>query len=313
MIKRIERRNFIKVSLNSKFSTKFILVYGICLGGHMQLLKLTTSSSVFGLRTQNLVINSNLTSIELAQMSSIIEGLGCKRCVIYFINSILSFRVSFKFSYSQYNRHLFFPIRVVILNLLRKFKLLLISKKDSRKVRRSLKFKKRFFLKSGKNILRKVFIASRWRYGFVSNSRSFYIFADNVVHEKVKVGKILNSYEEQLKTFVDFYPFLPNYGFIGDHRQNYWIVNEFKMARVPNVSIIDPLTTKALFSMYGLPGNACSIDATLFFLVLTISTYLVGFYQQVLQFCLTWSLVTPINMVNKKHRVFKKFIKIKLI
>jgi len=163
------------------------------------------------------------------------------------------------------------------------------------------------------NILRKVFVASRWRYGFVSNARTFFMFADNVVHERIKVGKILNKYQEKLKTFVDFYPFLPHYGFIGDHRQNYWIVNEFKMARVPNVSVIDPLTTKALFSMYGIAGNACSIDATLFFLILSISMYLTGFYHQILKFCLNWSLINFEFMKIKKDYMFKVFTQMGLL
>lgn len=55
---------------------------------------------------------------------------------------------------------------------------------------------------------------------------------------------------------------------------------------MPNCSIIDSFTNKALLSMYGIPGNACSIDTTLFFLSLTVSNYLLGFYQQIFKFCL---------------------------
>lgn len=168
-------------------------------------------------------------------------------------------------TFGYYNKHLFFSSNLVILNIFRRFRALLISKKITRKIRKSLYFKQRFFMKSGKSLLQKIFIASRWRHGFVSNACSFFAFADNVLHEKIKLGKILTGYEEKIKSFFDFYPFLPNYGVIGDHRLNYWIVNEFKMARVPNLSIIDPSTTKAFFSMHGLAGNACSIDSSLFF------------------------------------------------
>merc|ERR1711877_44924 len=95
-----------------------------------------------------------------------------------------------------------------------------------------------------------------------------FLVAHNVLHEKVKFGKMINSFQEKVKSFVDFYPFLPNFGFIGDNRLNHWIVNEFHMAQVPNSSVVD----------------AFSIDSTLFFLILTVSNYLLGFYQHVFKF-----------------------------
>ena len=58
--------------------------------------------------------------------------------------------------------------------------------------------------------------------------------------------------------------------------------------QVPNVSIIDPLSTRSLLSMYGIPGNACSIDSSLFFLSLMVFYYLLGFYQQYLNFRFTF-------------------------
>ena len=62
MKKITNNKEFFRFSLNNKFTSKLVLVYGICLGGHMQLLKLTTSSVVFGLRTKNLIINIILYS-----------------------------------------------------------------------------------------------------------------------------------------------------------------------------------------------------------------------------------------------------------
>ena len=56
------------------------------------------------------------------------------------------------------------------------------------------------------------------------------------------------------------------------------------MAQVPNNSVIDVFTTKALRSMYGIPANACSIDSSLFFLILTVSYYLLGYYHQTFKF-----------------------------
>merc|ERR1711959_333011 len=225
-----------------------------------------------------MVLNLNLTIVELIKVLNTIKGLGFKRTIIYFINSTLNFRLSFKSSFEQYNKHLFFPASVKIQNVLKKFKLLLFNKPGLRKIKSAKTLaekRKLFFLINGKNLLRKIFVASKWSYGFVSNASTFFSFAHNVLHEKVKFGKMINSFQEKVKSFVDFYPFLPN------NRSNHWIVNEFHMAQVPNSSVVDAFSTKALYTMYGIPGNSCSIDSTLFFLILTVSNYLLGFYQHV--------------------------------
>lgn len=96
-----------KLRNNKTFSSKFVLQYGIHLGGHLQLLCVETSSIVFGVRTKNMVLNLNLTIVELIKVLNTIKGLGFKRTIIYFINSTLNFRLSFKSSFEQYNKHLF--------------------------------------------------------------------------------------------------------------------------------------------------------------------------------------------------------------
>ena len=177
-----------------------------------------------------------------------------------------------------------------------------------------LRKKKRFLFKSGKFLLRKIFIATKWRYGFVSSSRGFFRYVTNVIHEKIKVGKMLHTFEDDLNIFLDYYPLLPNYGFIGDHRLNFWIVNEFRCARVPNVSVIDTFTTKALLSMYGIAGNACSIDSTLFFLILFISNYLKGYYYYIIKFSLNDFYYDNLFLLsNKKPLFFRNFRKLKYL
>ena len=57
------------------FSSKFVLQYGIHLGGHLQLLCVETSSIVFGVRTKNMVLNLNLTIVELIKVLNTIKGL----------------------------------------------------------------------------------------------------------------------------------------------------------------------------------------------------------------------------------------------
>lgn len=304
---------------NSTFSYKFVLSFGVLLGGHSSLGNITTYSAAYGLRTQNFIINLNLTAIELVKLVSIVEGLGQERTIVYFINSILSFSVAFKSTFTRYNRHLFFPAHfsVKIENVFKKFGILVLTKEEKHKIRlkKFLKKRKRFLLNSGKALLRKIFISSKWSYGFVSNASSFFQFADNVQHEKVKFGKVIGTFREKVKSFLDFYPFLPHYGVIGDHKSNYWIVNEFKMAKVPNSSVIDNFTKNALKSMYGIPGNACSLDTTLFFLMLTIGSYLLGFTKNILKFIfidsdstIKKSLTLVNNYIIKSNFFFKKFV-----
>ena len=50
------KKNF-NLFRNSKFSSKFLLQYGIHLGGHLKLLAVETSSIIYGIRTLNMVIN----------------------------------------------------------------------------------------------------------------------------------------------------------------------------------------------------------------------------------------------------------------
>lgn len=309
-----------KLKHNYVFTSKFLLQYGIQLGGHISLMQPDTSSIVFGVKTQNNIINLNLTSLELMKTFEIIKRLGYRRAIIYFINSMISFRLCCKYSFNTFNKHLFFPIQINIENVFRKFKLLIFDKDDLRKLNRIFEKKQKFLIKSGKNLLRKIFVSSKWSYGFVSNARTFFHFTDNVLHENIKFGKKLAPFQDKIEELVDFYPFLPHYGVIGDHLTNYWIVNEFRMAQVPNSSVIDTFTTKGLFSMYGIPGNACSIDSTLFFLILTISNYLLGYYLQIYKFCLKKDNNLDISKTKKiflkENKIFffkkmKNFFKIK--
>merc|ERR1712100_502755 len=43
-----------------------------------------------------MVLNLNLTIVELIKVLNTIKGLGFKRTIIYFINSTLNFRLAFK-------------------------------------------------------------------------------------------------------------------------------------------------------------------------------------------------------------------------
>jgi ribosomal protein S2 len=315
-------KNLVKKNYKDIFSSKFMLQYGLQLGGHIHLLNVETSSIIFGIRNFNIIINVNLTALEIVKVLKIVKNLGLKRSVIYFINSSMSFRLSFKNTFSSYNRHLFFPVNQNIRHLLKKFKYFFLKKVLFRRNKRKKKIffltkKEYFFLKSGKALLRKMFISSKWSFGFVSNQRSFFKYTKNVFLGKVKMGKNLADVKANLKRELDFFPFFPNYGFIGDHKTNYWVVNELQKAKVPTSSVVDTFTEKSLFAMYGIPGNSCSIDSTLFFLILTISNYLLGFYNQVLRFCFNKLLKidAPLKVFlkEKKQLFFKRFKLLKLI
>lgn len=306
----------VKKPLNNFFSIKFLLQYGIFLGGHEHLINVETSSIVFGIRAGNVIINLNLTAVELVNIVNMIKTMGFNRCILYFINSTMSFRLSFKHSFNVFNRHLFFPIHIKIKNVLKKFKFLFLPKLKVRTIlynraRTRLIRKRSFFIKSGKSLVRKMFISSKWAYGFISNSSSYFNFARNVYKEKIKFGKSINAFKDKVKNLLDFYPFLPNFSFIGDHKTNYWVVNELNNSNVPTASVVDTFTEKALLSMFGIPGNACSIDATMCFLLLTISNYLLGFYNQILSFCFDKVFFPEENNFKCfKKNVFLKHLKL---
>lgn len=300
-------KNFynLQKKLNNKFSSKLILKYGVQIGGHKKSLILTTTSVVFGIRSEIAIININKTFIELMKVLNIIEGLGFYRSVLYFVNNILSLRSSLYYTYGYYNRHLFFPGRVNILNPIKKFKLLKISRRKIKSLKKYLGLRNFFLFKSGRNLLRKFFISSKWTYGFLSNNKGFSKFIFNLFHEKIKVGKLLNIFHEKVKSFMDYFPYMPHYGFLGDHKINYWISNEFDSLTIPYNTIIDTSTTKSFFSMYGIPGNSCSVDSSLFYIVLMISYYLSGYNQMVLKFSLKKVHFKKLN--EKKNFFFKRF------
>lgn len=104
-----EDHKILKTFKNVMFNIRFISSFGINLGGNLHFLQLTTSSIVFGIRTKNLIIDLNKSGIELMNICQKIEDLGYRRCVLYFVNSILSFRVSMKNLYDRYNAHAFSP------------------------------------------------------------------------------------------------------------------------------------------------------------------------------------------------------------
>ena len=66
-----EKINF-NLSRNTNFVSKFILSSGIQLGGHLCLVKLTTTSVVFGSRFLNAIINVNTFFIEIRKVLRII-------------------------------------------------------------------------------------------------------------------------------------------------------------------------------------------------------------------------------------------------
>lgn len=304
------KKNF-NLFRNSKFSSKFLLQYGIHLGGHLKLLAIETSSIIYGIRTLNMVINLNFTAVELVKTLKIIEGLGYTRSIVYYINSVLNFRLSFKSSFGRFNRHLFFPIYTLISSIFRKLKMLGLTKKQRLKKAKALKLRKFFLIKSGKSLLRKIFVSTKWSFGFVSNSRTFFNFAGNVLHENIKVGKVLNNYQDKIKNFVDYYPFLPSFSFIGDLKSNFWVVNELNLMQVPTASMVDTFSTKSLLSFYGIPGNGSSIDCNLLFLILMVVKYLVGFNLHVLKFSLKSCKLKTTKLIKiKKKKLFFKSMKL---
>lgn len=301
--------DFTQLLNNTKFSSKFIFKYGLNLGGHVRFLDLTTSSILYGVRYFNSILNMSYSFLELSKVLKIIEGIGYGRGVIYVINSIVSLQSVFKSTYKSVNRNFFLPASAKIFNILKNP---VIFRYNFNQLFLNYSIKALFFYNLGISLIRKFFISSKWTYGFVSNSKGFYFFTKNVLHEIIKDGKFLDCYEKQVKDFFQIYPHLPQYGVIGDHRTNYWVVNEFTKAWVPNCSAVDTFTNKALYSFYGIPANGCSMDSTFFFLVMALMSYFIGYNKFILKFNIVNFMYKNINFLKlKKNLYFKKFIKYK--
>lgn len=63
----------LKLKNNSVFSLKFLLQYGLHLGGNFSLLQIETSSVVFGIRASNIIINLSYTFVELSKTLNILN------------------------------------------------------------------------------------------------------------------------------------------------------------------------------------------------------------------------------------------------
>ena len=96
---------------------------------------------------------------------------------------------------------------------MKKFKILLRRNIKKGGYKKSLFFNKKqaFFINSGISLLRKVFVSSKWSFGFISNSTGFLEFVKNVLSNTIKIGKNKNAYLTKINELVDFYPFLPNF------------------------------------------------------------------------------------------------------
>lgn len=294
---------------NNKFSSKFFFKYGLNLGGHLRFLDLTTSSIVYGVRFFNSILNNNYSLLELSKVLKIIEGIGYDRGVIYVINSILSLQGIFKSTYGFFNKNIFLPLSAKIFNPLKDPVIYRFNRKKIENLIANFELKSLFFFTLGRTLRRKFFVASKWTNGFLSNNKGFYSFSQNVLHEKIKDGKMLEQFEGKVQDLFDIYPSLPQYGVIGDHRMNFWIVNEFTQAWVPNSSAVDNFTNKAMFSFYGIPANGCSTDSFFFFLSMSLMSYFAGYNRYILKFNLLNFICNKTKFLkHSKNFYFRKFV-----
>ena len=76
---------------------------------------------------------------------------------------------------------------------------------------------------------------------------------------------------------------------------------------MPCASVVDCFTNKSLLSMYGIPGNACSMDSNLFFLLVAISSYLTGYNLNILKFNFRRNYNKKKKLLKKNSFFFKRF------
>lgn len=144
-----------------------------------------------------MVINLILTSLELVKSFKMFELSGLYRRTIYYINSSFSSRFILKSNFKSYNIHLGNTNNII------KFAKLHLS----------------------------TFYLSNWPYGFLSNRKSFALYASRLHRSKM----LKYFYKE--KYFFDFFPRRASGGVLTN--TNLKILKEFIVKGVPFISLGD--------------------------------------------------------------------------
>ena len=254
-----------------------LVLNGLHLGGNFQNFDFSNSSVIYGIRTNNLIINLTLSSFELLKSLKAFERFGRRRRRVYYVYANLSSQSFFKKTYNYYNVHL--------IKFLTKSKII-----------------RRLFLRT-------IFIVGKWIPGFLTNRKTYKVYH---IRLKRKLRLNLNNSFYKNKFYFDKFPKRPSGGIVVNTKKS--ILNEFICLGIPLIYTGDVFVNNNNMLFYKIPSNSGTFEIGNFFLVIFFSAYLYGFYIFLKKFHVKrFRSLLKIQIYNqklilKKNLFFKRYL-----
>ena len=220
---------------------KMLVLNGLHLGGNIQNFDFSNSSVIYGIRTNNLIINLTISSFELLKSVRSFERFGRRRRRTFYVYDNLSSKSFFKKCFDYYNVHL---VRCL----------------SRRHVIRQY-------------FWRTIFIIGKWFPGFLTNRKTYKRY-----HFRLKRRLRLNLDNIPIKNkfYFDKFPKRPSGGIVVSTKKA--ILNEFIGLGIPLFYTGDVFLNNNNMLFYKIPSNSGTFELGNFFFVIFFSSYLLGFY-----------------------------------
>lgn len=256
---------------------KMLVLNGLHLGGNIQNFDFSNSSVIYGIRTNNLVINLTLSSFELLKSIKVFERFGRRRRRVFYVYSSLSSQSFFKKCFNYYNIYL-----------------LRYSTKKS--------IIRRIFWRT-------VFFIGKWFPGFLTNRHTYRVYH---VRLKRRLRLNLNNVSVNNKFYFDKFPKRPSGGIVVNTKK--FILNEFVTLGIPLFYTGDVFLNNNNMLFYKIPSNSGTFELGNFYFILFFSSYLLGFYANLKRFHVKY-FTSLLNIKIhgkvislKKYLFFKRYI-----
>jgi hypothetical protein len=259
-----------------------LVLNGLHLGGNIQNFDFSNSSVIYGIRTNNLIINLTISSFELLKSVKSFERFGRRRRRVFYVYANLSSQSFFKKCFEYYNVHLL------------------------RFATQSNRIKKLFW--------RTIFIIGKWFPGFLTNRNTYKFY-----HMRLKRRLRLNLENIPIKNkfYFDKFPKRPSGGIVINTKQS--ILNEFICLGIPLFYTGDVFLNNNNMLFYKIPSNSGTFELGNFFFIIFFSSYLLGFYVYLKKFHAKY-FISLLNVKIygqaikvKKYLFFKRYLLINKI
>jgi len=261
---------------------KMLVLNGLHLGGNIQNFDFSNSSVIYGIRTNNLIINLTISSFELLKSIKAFERFGRRRRRVFYVYANLSSQSFFKKCFNYYNIHLshFLTKNSII---------------------------RQFFWRT-------VFIIGKWFPGFLTNRKTYKRY-----HLRLKRRLVLDFSDTPLKNkfYCDKFPKRPSGGVVVNTKKS--ILNEFICLGIPLFYTGDVFLNNNNMLFYKIPSNSGTFELGNFFFIVFFSSYLLGFYAYLKKFNAKYFVsllnvkIYGQNIEIKKYLFFKRYILINKI